>query len=139
MVFNLLFPLWFMLAPVLRFGVANDNEIAHLNILFAARVRVWLFLVWLLHGLEPLVVDGLRSAAEQLALHNKDPRNPATGGSHQSGKAVDMNFKRNGVLVLLKASKPAAWAPVYALAELCGILNGSTFTGYADNNHFYIK
>ncbi|RYE91480.1 MAG: hypothetical protein EOO37_00110 [Cytophagaceae bacterium] len=137
MVFNLLFPLWLMLTPVLRFGVNNDNELAHLNVLFAARVRVWLFLCWLLHGLSPLVVDGLRSPAEQTQRHKEDARNPLNPGNHGSGEAVDMNFLRNGVIVLRKASTPAAWAPVYVLADLCGISNGSTFRGYPDNNHFY--
>jgi hypothetical protein len=135
------FYLWplMLVAPLMRFGVANDNELARLNTGFSFRVRVWLWLCWIRYGLEPLIVDGLRTAAEQAALHKADKRNPATGGSHQLGKAVDMNFKRNGVIVLRKASTPAQWKDVYDLAEDCGILNGSLFNGYPDNNHFYIK
>ena len=137
MLFNLFFPFWLMLTPLLRFGVATDNEIAHLNIFFAARLRIFLLLCKVFYGLDVLVVDGLRTPAEQAALHKQDARNPLLPAKHGTGEAADLNFFRNGVLVLRKASSPAAWAPIYALAELCGIANGSTFRGYPDNDHFY--
>lgn len=123
------------------FGVANDQKIKLLDYVFAVRLQVFLWIVWLVLGLRPLVVSGRRSAAQQDALHAADSRNPpaSKGSSHMAGKAVDLNFSRNGVLVLLKASPPAAWAPIYAIAASCGILNGSRFPGYPDNNHFYIN
>jgi hypothetical protein len=127
-----------MLTPILRFGVNNDKELSLLNVFFAARVRIWLFLCWVKLGLEPLIVDGLRTQAEQDVLYKQNDKNARLVGSHD-GHAVDMNFKRNGVLVLVKASTDAAWQPVYELAEMCGILNGSKFKGYRDSNHFYVK
>lgn len=127
-----------MLSPILRFGVNNDKELSLLNVFFAARVRIWLFICWVKLGLEPVIVDGLRTAAEQAALHRQDSRNPATPGKHGTGEAVDMNFKRNGVMVLLKASSDAAWQPVWDLAEMCGISNGAKFKGYRDSNHFFV-
>ena len=45
----------------------------------------------------------------------------------------------DGVPVLLKASSAAAWSKVVALAGFCGLSWGGLFTGYADNNHFYLK
>jgi hypothetical protein len=57
---------------------------------------------------------------------------------HMRGVGLDLNFMRNGQIVLGKKGYTAAqWAKVYALADLCDISNGSTFKGYADINHFY--
>lgn len=142
MFFNLLFPLWMALALLpYSFGVANDQKIKDLDYWFAIRLQVFLWIVWLLLGLRVLVVSGRRTAAQQNALHAADSRNPpaAKGSSHMDGRAADLNFFSNGVAVLLKGTPPAKWAPVYAIAASCGILNGSRFTGYPDNNHFYIK
>jgi hypothetical protein len=125
-----------------KFGVANDAEIKKLEYFFAVRLQVFLLLCRVVLGLDVLIVDGWRSDAEQDALHARDSRNPtaakAKGRSHQAGKAADLNFFRNGVAVLRKATPPSTWKPVYALAAACGILNGSTFPGYPDNDHFYI-
>ena len=123
------------------FGIANDAKIKELDYWFAVRLQVFLFMVWLIYGLRPLIVSGRRSAAEQDALHRADSRNPpaAKGSSHMAGKAVDLNFSHNGVLVLLKATNPALWAKIYVLADSCGISNGHAFIGYRDNNHFFIK
>jgi hypothetical protein len=84
-----------------------------------------------------LAVDGLRTPAEQAALKKQNPKN--TGTVHLDGLAVDVNFldAKTNLFVLRKADPAEKWSKVYALAKLCGISNGSTFTGYADNNHFY--
>jgi hypothetical protein len=141
MVFNLLFPLWMVLSLPLTFGAANDAElkrIKQLDTLFAVRVQIWMLLVRFILGLRVVIVDGVRSPAEQAALHAQDKRNPLSPGDHGSGHAVDVNlYNSAGALVLRKASPATAWAPVYELAKLCGLSNGSTFTGYPDNNHFY--
>ncbi|MGI4872017.1 MAG: M15 family metallopeptidase [Janthinobacterium lividum] len=123
-----------------KFGVANDQKIKDLDYWFAVRLQIFLHAVRLILGIQVLVVSGRRTAAQQDALHAADSRNPpaAKGSSHMAGKAVDLNFFRNGVAVLQKATPPAKWAQVYFLAASCGILNGSRFTGYPDNNHFYI-
>jgi hypothetical protein len=140
--FNLLFPIWMLLTLLpYKFGVANDAKIKDLDYWFAVRLQVFLHLVRVVLGLDVLIVSGRRTAAEQDALHRADSRNPpaATGSSHMAGKAVDLNFSNKGVMVLLKATNPAKWKPVYVLAAACGILNGSAFNGYPDNNHFFTK
>ena len=140
MVFNLLFPLWMVLSLPLTFGVNNDLEIQRikgLDPLFAIRVQIWMLLCKVLLGLTVVIVDGVRSALEQAHLHAQDSRNPLKPGDHGDGHAVDVNIYRSGVLVLRKASPAASWAPVYELAKLCGLSNGSTFKGYPDNNHFF--
>jgi hypothetical protein len=138
MLFTLLMPLWLMVTPLLRFGVNNDKELSLLNVFFAARLRVFLWLVWLKLGLEPLIVDGIRTDAEQAQRNKEDPRNPKEPGKHGTGEAADLNFKRDGVIVVLKASSDAVWQPIWDLAEMCGIKNGSKFKGYRDANHFYV-
>jgi hypothetical protein len=140
MVFNLLFPFWMLLSLPLSFGVANDAELKRikaLDALFCVRVQIWMLLCRVVLGLTVVIVDGVRSAAEQAQLHAQDSRNPASPGDHGVGHAVDVNIYRSGVLVLRKASPAAAWQPVYELAKLCGLDNGSTFKGYPDNNHFF--
>lgn len=139
--FNLLFPLWMVTTPLLSFGGIADKELALLDFFFAVRVRVWLLLVRVTLGLSVLVTSGRRSHAQQLAQHLADRRNPDPRKSkpdvHMRGVGIDVNFMRNGIIVLRKASSPAEWAKVYALADLCGISNGSQFNGYPDNNHFF--
>jgi hypothetical protein len=140
MVFNLLFPVWMLLSLPLSFGASNDAELARiktLDVLFCVRVQIWMLLCRVVLGLTVVIVDGVRSAAEQAHLHAQDSRNPLKPGDHGDGHAVDVNIYRSGVLVLRKASPAASWAPVYELAELCGLSNGSGFKGYPDNNHFY--
>jgi len=138
--FNLLFPLWMALALLpYKFGVTNDAKIKELDYWFAVRLQIFLHAVRLILGLDVLIVSGRRSAAQQDALHAADSRNPpaSKGSSHQAGKAVDVNFFRNGVAVLQKATARANWMPVYVIAAACGIKNGSLFTGYPDNNHLF--
>jgi hypothetical protein len=141
MLFNLLLPFVVLASPVLSFGLLADAHLSALDWFFAQRVRAWLLLCRVFLGLQVLVTSGRRTAAQQLALHLADRRNPRPDEEHPDvhmrGVAVDVNFSRNGVPVLLKGSPAAAWAPVYALAALCGISNGSSFRGYPDNNHFY--
>lgn len=139
--FNILFPLWMLAAPLLSFGGIADKELAQLDFFFAVRVRAWLLLVRVLLGLSVLVTSGRRSHAQQLAQHLADRRNPAPNPArpdvHMRGVALDVNFMRGGLIVLRKADSPVEWAKVYALADLCGISNGSRFNGYPDNNHFF--
>lgn len=141
MLFNLLFPLFMLASPVISFGLLADMQIATLDFLFAVRVRAWLLLVRVLLGLQVVVTSARRSTAQQLAQHLADRRNPRPDESrpdvHMRGVALDVNFWRDGLPVLLKGSPAASWGPVYALADLCGISNGSAFRGYPDNNHFY--
>lgn len=129
-----------VLSLPLTFGAANDAELKRIKALdafFAVRVQIWMLLCRVVLGLTVVIVDGVRSPAEQAALHKQDSRNPKLPGDHGDGHAVDVNLYRNGVLVLRKASPAASWAAVYELAKLCGLSNGSTFRGYPDNNHFY--
>jgi hypothetical protein len=118
---------------------AGERELAGLQPGFARRVRLWAFLCFVILQLRILIVDGLRTPAEQRARHAEDSRNPIDPGDHGAGRAVDVNFKqaKTGVFVLRKADPPRKWSAVYALAKLCGLSNGSTFKGYPDNNHFF--
>lgn len=139
--FNLLFPLWFPMSLFLSYGPAANVQLDQLDVVFAARVRVWLLLVRVLLGLDVLIVSGRRTFVQQAAQHAANPKNPAPNLSkpdvHMRGVAVDVNFFRGRANVLMKGSSPAAWKAVYELADLCGISNGHAFSGYADNNHFF--
>jgi hypothetical protein len=142
MFFTLLYPLWLVITQLLplSFGAANDAELKRISALsldFAIRLQIFFLLVKRIYGLDVLVVDGVRTPSEQAALHKQNPKNPLKPGDHGSGHAADLNFLRNGVLVLRKASTAAQWADVYALADWCGIDNGHAFSGYPDNNHFF--
>jgi D-alanyl-D-alanine carboxypeptidase len=138
---KLLFIIVALLAPLISFGPLVDAELARLDYLFAIRVRAWLLLVRLEQGLSVVITSGRRSYAQQLLQHRADPRNPmpneAKPDVHMRGVAVDVNFWRDGMPVLLKASADAAWQPIWDLAEECGISNGHAFNGYKDKNHFY--
>lgn len=135
--YNLLFPLFYLVTKLISFGPKNDAELSRLSIGFGTDAQMFLLMVKVLLGYDVVVVDGLRTAAEQLALHKQNPKNPASPGDHGDGNALDLNFWKNGKPVLLKATSAAKWAPVYAIADIFNIDNGSTFNGYADNNHFY--
>lgn len=142
MLFNLFtLPIMLVLGPIISFGGLADTELSKLDFWFAQRVRAWLLLCRVVLGLQVLITSGRRTAAQQTAQHLADGRNPAPNLArpdvHMRGVAVDVNFSRNGLPVLLKSTPAAVWAAVYALAALCGIENGSAFTGYPDNNHFF--
>lgn len=127
------------MAKLFSLDAAGERELAALQPGFARRVRVWAYLCFFLLGLRILIVDGVRSPAEQAQRHHEDPRNPLDPGDHGAGRAVDVNFKnaKTGEFALRKADPPTKWKPVYVLAKVCGLANGSTFKGYPDNNHFY--
>jgi hypothetical protein len=145
--FNLLYLLWLVITQLLplRFGRAADirangdelKRISALSLDFAVRCQIFFLLCKFFYGLDVLVVDGVRTAAEQAALHKQNDKNPLKPGDHGDGHAVDLNFFRNGVLVLRKSSTPAQWQDVYDLADWCGLENGHAFPGYPDNNHFF--
>ena len=131
------------LIKLFTFPLAAEKELGTLTTGFVLRVRLWLLLVKLALGLDVVIVDARRSGAEQNQLHLANPKNPAydpkNPSSHIAGKAVDVNFKKNGVTVLLKSSTAALWRPVVELGTLCGLRWGGLFPGYADNNHFYCE
>jgi hypothetical protein len=138
----LLAALW-LLKLLLTFPSAVEKQLATLETGFAVCVRVWLFLVKLVLGLDVLIVDARRTPAEQNELHRQNPKNPLYDpkkpSDHIEGRAVDVNFLKDDVPVLLKASGAKAWSKVVFLASLCGLSWGGLFQGYADNNHFYLK
>lgn len=136
---NPVFLVLFLLAKLYSFGSANDKEISRLSADFSTRLVIFLLLVKFRFGYDVTIVDGLRTPAEQAALHRQNPKNPATPGDHGDGNAADLNFSLNGKAVLLKGMPAAKWRLLYVLAANCGIANGSVFPGYADNNHFFIR
>jgi hypothetical protein len=125
---------------MLVFDAVTEANLAGLEPVFRLRLRLFLAVVRFSLGLDPLVTSGRRTAAQQAALHKADTRNPAPNAQapdvHMRGVAADLNFKRNGVLVLLKGSPALAWAPVVRIADLFGLTWGGRFPGYPDNNHF---
>lgn len=133
-----------LLKLLLTFPAAVEKQLATLDSSFATFcVRPWLFLVKLILGFDVLIVDAARTPAEQNELHRQNPKNPAYDpkkpSDHVTGRAVDVNFLKDGKPVLLKASSSKEWATVVALSALCGLSWGGLFSGYADNNHFYKK
>ena len=132
--------LFFIVAKYLTFDARTESYLATLAPGFAGRVRVFLAVVRFALGLEPYPTSALRSAKQQAAQHAADKRNPAPNLSrpdtHMQGIALDLDFMKDGKLVLLKTSSAVAWAPVVRIADLFSFTWGGRFTGYPDNNHF---
>ena len=136
----ILVALW-LLISLLTFSAAVEKQLVTLKPGFGLCVRIWLRLVKFFLGYDVLIVDALRTPAEQNELHRQNPKNPAYNpnkpSDHIEGRAVDVNFLKDGKPVLLKASSAASWKMVVFYADLCGLSWGGLFPGYADNNHFY--
>jgi hypothetical protein len=135
----LLIPLFFLLYKMFSFPANVEAKLAGLSLTFSLQVRTWFMLCKVLLGIDMVIVSGLRTAAEQDALHRQNPKNPpaSAGSSHQSGRAVDVNGYKDGKIVLLKNSSPAQWSAAVSLAKRCGLGWGGLFKGYYDGNHFY--
>ena len=129
-----------MAAKYLTFDTRTESFLATLETGFRLRMRVFLAVVRFTLGLEPYPNSARRTAAQQAVLHKQDKRNPAPNierpDVHMLGIALDLNFMKDGKLVLLKGSGAAAWAPVVRIADLFSLTWGGRFTGYPDNNHF---
>jgi hypothetical protein len=129
-----------LIRKMIQFSPAVEAQLATLRPATAWRVRGWLLLCSVELGLEPVIVSARRTASQQAALHLADKRNPAPlpgkPDSHMQGRAVDMNFKKDGKMYLLKGSPVELWQPVFDLAKACGLRLGHLFKGYDDRNHF---
>ena len=93
-------------------------------------------------GLTLYATSGYRTYAEQVVLHNQNPSNAKAGYSiHNFGFAIDLNVKKNGVIILKKASTNEAWekSGVVALARKIGIQWVGNFGSYHDPVHFFLK
>jgi hypothetical protein len=136
----LIVPLLFLLRYLLSFSAANEAQLKGLETSFSLRIRVFLFLVKHTLGWEPVVTDGVRTAAEQAALHVANPKNaaPSASSPHQAKRACDLNFYK-GSTWLKKATSRATWeaSGIITLAKLCGLRWGGTaFKSYYDPVHF---
>jgi hypothetical protein len=93
-------------------------------------------------GLTLYATSGYRTYAEQVALHNQNSSNAKAGySSHNFGFAIDLNVKKNGAIILKKASTNEAWekSGVVALARKIGIQWVGNFGSYHDPVHFFLK
>jgi len=134
----LLLLLLLLISKMFTFDKDTEAKLATLEPGFRRKVRVFLAAVQAQLGLDPLVTSARRTAAQQDALRRQDKRNPpsTTPTTHMQGLAVDLNFKKAGVVVLRMASTNAQWAPVVAIADKFGFTWGGRFTGYPDRVHF---
>ncbi len=123
------------------FGAVNDGFLNKLPLGSRFRFRAFLFAVRAL-GYNIIVTSGLRTAAEQNALHKLNPKNAKAGNStHERGLALDLNLVKGG-LWLKKASPREEWEKtgVPALAAFFGISwGGSAFPNYYDPVHFELR
>lgn len=131
-----------ILQRLLTFPLDVERHLKTLSPVFQAKVRVWLALVKTRLGLDVVVTSSRRTFAQQAAQHAADKRNPAPDLArpdvHMQGIAIDVNFKKDGVIVVRKASDRAKWAPIVALAKDCKIRRwGGDFKTYSsDTVHF---
>lgn len=91
-------------------------------------------------GYTGIISSSGRTYQEQAYYYNQDKRNaPPGGSSHEVGEAADINFYKNGKLVLTKRTAKTTWtnSGLPQLAKQYGINWGGNFKNYADNNHFY--
>lgn len=137
----LFFLLLILINKYLTFPLDVERQLLTLRPVFQVKVRVWLALVKTRLGLDVLVTSARRTFAQQAAQHAADPRNPAPSVEapdiHMQGGAVDVNFLKDGVVILRKASPAADWSDVVTLAKSCGIARwGGNFSGYPDRVHF---
>jgi len=95
-------------------------------------------------GLSIYATSGLRTYAQQVALHNQNSNNAKAGySSHNFGFAVDLNVKnKSGQIFLLKSTSDKRWldSGVVKIAQDLGIKwgGGGAFGSYRDPVHFYI-
>jgi hypothetical protein len=132
-----------ILQRYLTFPLDVERQLKTLSPVFQAKVRVWLKLVKERLGLDVVITSARRTYAQQAAQHAANPNNPAPDLNnpdvHMRGIAVDVNFKNaKGEIVVRKASTPAQWAPIVALAKACKIHRwGGDFKTYSsDRVHF---
>ena len=86
--------------------------------------------------------SGYRSYAEQVALYNQNSSNAKPGfSSHNFGFALDLNVRKDGKAILLKAFSNDAWkkSGVVDLAKNIGIDWVGDFGSYHDPVHFFLN
>ena len=87
-----------------------------------------------------IATSGYRSWEEQTRLKAQNSKNASAGNSsHNYGFALDVNFMKDGVNVLMKATDTSKWqkSGILDVAKDMGLLWGGTFDGYPDRVHFY--
>lgn len=90
-------------------------------------------------GYDVIITQSYRSIAYQNKLHVKNPKNSKGGfSSHNYGFAIDVNFIKDGKIVLKKDTDKQKWidSGIIKIAKECGLRWGGEFEGYADNVHF---
>ena len=93
-------------------------------------------------GLNLYATSGYRTYAEQVILHNQNSSNALPGySSHNFGFAIDLNVRKNGKAILLKASSNEAWkkSGIVDLAKSIGIDWVGDYGSYHDPVHFFLK
>ena len=93
-------------------------------------------------GLTLYATSGYRTYAEQVILHNQNSSNALPGySSHNFGFAIDLNVRKNGKAILLKASSNEAWkkSGIVDLAKSIGIDWVGDYGSYHDPVHFFLK
>jgi len=120
-----------------RFDADTEAKLAQLHPAARAKFRAFLEAARE-RGWQVIFVSGLRTYAQQAALHAANPANAATPGhsSHETGEAGDLNFihTRTGE-ELRKGTAKSRWQAsglVYD-ATAAGLTWGGVF---GDNNHF---
>ena len=92
-----------------------------------------------------VLTSGYRTEDEQGALNDTDDRNAVAGHSkHNFGKAIDVNFYKNGWLRgiwLMKASDKKRWedSGVLKIAQKHRLKWGGNFKRYYDPVHFEVE
>jgi D-alanyl-D-alanine carboxypeptidase len=93
-------------------------------------------------GYSVIVVDGIRTYSQQLALFNKRDKDhpaaaPGSKNGHEAGRAMDINVIGKGI-TLKKFSPKSAWvnAGIVTIANQLGLEWGGNFN---DNNHFQLR
>ena len=90
-------------------------------------------------GFDVIITQSYRSIAYQNKLHKENPKNAKGGFSaHNYGFAIDVNFTKNGKIILKKSSPKHEWleSGIIKIAKECGLRWGGEFTLYYDPIHF---
>jgi len=109
---------------------------------FKPLVKEWMSKVEDELGLEIYPTSGYRTYAQQEALRNANSSNARPGySSHNYGTAIDVNVRKEGKAIALKASSLDTWKKtgVTDLAKKEGILWVGKFGTYHDPIHFHIE
>ena len=88
------------------------------------------------------ITSGYRSYEKQVNLGNQNPNNADGNYSlHRYGLAIDVNLRKNGVIVLTKDSSISEWknTGIVNIANRMGFIWGGEFINYYDPVHFEIK